>query len=909
MKKLLLLLTLISFVFVGNAETVTNTMKGLTATMNDGSTEELASSTITNNNKTYFTNIAFDNVISLVPNAGTNNNNAPSYNKEGTLRFYVNNKLTVQAKEGYEISKIVFNTNTGKNFDSSKGSLSTGSFDKDTWTGNASEITFTMPNTSGYQMQIKEMTITYASTVSKEVEDVNISYTESNIGEAIVTLSCATSGVTMYYGFKDDEITNVYDKPFIVSEKCTLYAYAVKNSAEGDISTKLINVLPHYSNLRDALNAANNATIWIVGNFSISKLKGGSLLLTDGSNYMLLFQNTNITEYAEGDNISAVKGTVTPYDNLFELQNFNLTKGGTGAESTFKEISALSEINYTDNLFEGVLMNGCTISGKSGNNATIEFGGQTVALFNRYGVDLENGENFTIKGVVSRKGDNLQIVPIAIEGGVFMETVENPEILPQQRELKEGDMITITCATEDAVIRYTLDDSEPTEDSEIYTGPFAFDVQGIGVGTIKAKAFPAHGVDNMLPSETVSKTFRLFDPTCNVLNTDDHVHTQTDYSKPHTCVIDDVNYEMNALHQNTYHSIQVNGREQTVYVIQTSENVGYVLDRIEIDYDIPHIAASTVIAEFAVRGSNEVPSNTTYSSVGNSVGTITKDDTSCVFENDYKYFTLYTTKSSGATYLNSITIYYRAIEEVEAPTLDDDYEFVSDADGMLLPKLPEAKNWSAKYSINDGDEYDYADADGRRHEEELDPATTHSIKIWYEHDLNGTTTEPKEYFHLTAPQVNVTKDEEEVIYIDFGTIGEGVKVLFTLDGTTPGATENPVEVKNPKFATAADGVYKIEEPAELTQTHTVNGDTTKVEVHPSTLASKVSLRTKAIDEAKELESDVTAADDVTTGVALVVSDQSAEWYTIDGVKVNGNVGEGIYIVVKDGKAQKVVIRK
>lgn len=833
----------------------------------------------------------------------------------GVLRFYAKNELTISVANA-SITDIDITTNGsyawgkvtigGKVADGVTANSDTKDTNNKKWsfTGETPEITLVNGNTA--QVRLASIKINY-TTVEKAVADVIISTSET-LGETFVSLSCPTAGATIYYGYAEDAQTNVYSSRFKVTEKCIVYAHAELNGVSGEQSIKSVTPAIRYTNFKDALSAADNSTIWIVGNFSISKLKGGNLLLTDGSNYMLLFQNTNITEYAEGDNISAVKGTVTPYDNLFELQNFNLTKGGTGAESTFKEISALSEINYTDNLFEGVLMNGCTISGKSGNNATIEFGGQTVALYNRYGVDLENGENFTIKGVVSRKGDNLQIVPIAIEGGVFMETVENPEILPQQRELKEGDMITITCATEDAVIRYTLDDSEPTEDSEIYTGPFAFDVQGIGVGTVKAKAFPADGVDNMLPSETVSKTFRLFDPTCNVLNTDDHVHTQTDYSKPHTCVIDDVNYEMNALHQNNYHSIQVNGKTQTIYVIQTSENVGYVLDRIEIDYDIPHITANTVIAEFAVRGSNEVPSNTTYSSVGNSVGSITKDDNSCVFENDYKYFTLYTTKSSGATYLNSITIYYRATEDVEAPTLEDDYEFISDETHLMLPELPEAKNWSAKYSINDGDEYDYA-ASNCLHEEELDPATTHSIKIWYEHDLNGTTTEPKEYFHLTAPQVNVTKDEEEVIYIDFGTIGEGVKVLFTLDGTTPGATENPVEVKNPKFATAADGVYKIEEPAELTQTHTVNGDTTKVEVHPSTLASKVSLRTKAIDEAKRLESDVTAADDVTTGVALVVSDQSAEWYTIDGVKVNGNVGEGIYIVVKDGKAQKVVIRK
>ena len=60
-------------------------------------------------------------------------------------------------------------------------------------------------------------------------------------------------------------------------------------------------------------------------------------------------------------------------------------------------------------------------------------------------------------------------------------------------------MITLSCETDDADIRYTLDGSEPTEQSTLYVGPFAID----DTTTVKAKAFKTDWFD----SETVTATF------------------------------------------------------------------------------------------------------------------------------------------------------------------------------------------------------------------------------------------------------------------------------------------------------------------------------------------------------------------------------------------------------------------
>ena len=62
-----------------------------------------------------------------------------------------------------------------------------------------------------------------------------------------------------------------------------------------------------------------------------------------------------------------------------------------------------------------------------------------------------------------------------------------------------GNMVTLSCATDDSDIRYTLDGNEPTETSTLYTAPFAID----DTTTVKAKAFKTDWFD----SSTATATF------------------------------------------------------------------------------------------------------------------------------------------------------------------------------------------------------------------------------------------------------------------------------------------------------------------------------------------------------------------------------------------------------------------
>lgn len=69
-----------------------------------------------------------------------------------------------------------------------------------------------------------------------------------------------------------------------------------------------------------------------------------------------------------------------------------------------------------------------------------------------------------------------------------------------------GRKLMLSCATPDAVIRYTLDGSEPSESSAIFAAPFTLDTSLV----IRAKAFTT---GNLLPTEVLTNTYIIGFPS------------------------------------------------------------------------------------------------------------------------------------------------------------------------------------------------------------------------------------------------------------------------------------------------------------------------------------------------------------------------------------------------------------
>ncbi len=82
---------------------------------------------------------------------------------------------------------------------------------------------------------------------------------------------------------------------------------------------------------------------------------------------------------------------------------------------------------------------------------------------------------------------------------IISRTVATPTFAPPAGNIDAAQTIEILCATDGVDIYYTIDNSEPTTSSTLYTTPITL----VATTTIKAKAFKT----DWLPSATNSATY------------------------------------------------------------------------------------------------------------------------------------------------------------------------------------------------------------------------------------------------------------------------------------------------------------------------------------------------------------------------------------------------------------------
>ena len=638
--------------------------------------------------------------ISATFSKGGGSNDPAFYTSGSAVRIYNKNTLTISSTEEVVVKKIVFTqASASYAFDGTcsdvDGQISTSSA-VTTWSGETNNIVFTNTAANNKQWRLTKMSIEYEYVTNSSVERVDISYSLDK-ANGIVSLTCPTEGAKIFYGFSEDSMDKDYTDPFTVTENCTVYAYAEKDGEKSNVSSYYID-LPYTSFKKVINNSKLTDAVSIIGDFQViyQNKDKNRLVLTDGESNLLIFKDgSNYSiDYPVGTKISKIEGSVVEFHKCFRLIDAILTEGGNGASITSIELSSFEGLNYDDNIFDEVVLRNATIAGKDLGEPVIMLGEESITLYDLFGVGYENTVGCEITGFVWKYDDDLVIVPISIEGGVVVSTVETPVITPAQRELKPGDKVTITCATENVKIYYTLDDSDPTDESTLYEGSFDFTGDQV---TVKARAYYAGNDENvsMLPSAIASRIYHVWDPTCNVLSEGNHdvneKNTLGTYVM-HSCVVDDVEYHMNAAHYGengngkdsyTNSSIAMNNNGRFSYLIQVGENEGYVLDRIEVNYN-----QSDSKIQFAVRGSN-IPFDDSAEGYtgdendnkekskfcmpiiqgnGDQIGIITVNNPSIEFDKDYKYFALYPT-ASGAVYIDNITIYYREPAPLTNPAI------------------------------------------------------------------------------------------------------------------------------------------------------------------------------------------------------------------------------------------------
>lgn len=110
-------------------------------------------------------------------------------------------------------------------------------------------------------------------------------------------------------------------------------------------------------------------------------------------------------------------------------------------------------------------------------------------------------ETTTVKAIAAKAGMANSEVATVVYTISDMEVVATPVISPEAGNYNEPQQITITCATDDALIYYTTDGNDPTAESTLYEGPFTLGASA----TVKAIALK----EGMTNSQIASAAYTM----------------------------------------------------------------------------------------------------------------------------------------------------------------------------------------------------------------------------------------------------------------------------------------------------------------------------------------------------------------------------------------------------------------
>ena len=307
-----------------------------------------------------------------------------------------------------------------------------------------------------------------------------------------VTIACETEGATIYYTLDGTDPTiesTVYADSITISATTTVKAFAVKEGLNNsEIASATYTIVPVMT-IAEAKALENNAMALVQA--VVTFIDGRNVYVQDATAGIDLYLNSNTvpTTLAIGDMVMAY-GKKTVYNGLTELTSIN-----GGNENVFRVISIGNELpapvvktiaeiladEASDKLLQSsrvqiveAIIGTINLNG----NTSITQGENSVNIYKIPAVEgLLANDIVTVTSVVARYNGNLQL-RVAYASDVTFEhpvvqTVATPTFAPEAGTYYEAQNVTIACETEGATIYYTLDGSDPTVESAVYSTPIA----------------------------------------------------------------------------------------------------------------------------------------------------------------------------------------------------------------------------------------------------------------------------------------------------------------------------------------------------------------------------------------------------------------------------------------------------
>ena len=461
--------------------------------------------------------VTFDTNVSATFNKGTNNN-APKYYTTGlAIRCYGGNYFTVTSTSG-NLTEITLTFASGEG--NNAITTDVGTYENGTWTGSATSVTFTIGGTTGHR-RIATFTINYSAGGGQQtVATPTFSPAGGTYSETQnVTISCATTGATIYYtldGTAPTTSSSVYSAPIAISQTTTVKAMATKTGmSNSNVATATYTIqqltslttIPAIWDFAASISASTPASITF-NNWLVTAVKSSNAYVSDGQHGLIIYQSSH--GFSVGDQLSGTYTcNVTTYQGAAELtgvkaSNLTVTPGQTIPELSIS-IGELVPMNYS------TIVNLGTLTYQ--NNVFVDATGAEITPYNTFNVNpnpissLESGKQYTVKGMFLVYNQTKEIAPRSaddfeeVTAPTPTETVATPTFTPAEGTYTEAQNVTIACTTQGATIHYTTDGTTPTANSATYSNAIAISE------TTTVKAFAVK--EGMLDSEVATAVYTI----------------------------------------------------------------------------------------------------------------------------------------------------------------------------------------------------------------------------------------------------------------------------------------------------------------------------------------------------------------------------------------------------------------
>ena len=437
-------------------------------------------------------------------NKGTNSNVPKYYTTGAAIRVYGGSYFTVSSAK--TISKIVITFGSGDGSNAITTDVET--YSNGTWTGSATSVKFTIGGTSGHR-RIAGIDVTFddgtTPVVTVTPPTFNPAAGEVEAGTA-VTISApdaemiiyTTDGTTPSYA---NSVGETYDQPIVVNEAMTIKAIAVDaDENESAVATAAYTIKPEAVSVATVaeFNAlADNTVFTFTGNLTVSGQKNSYLYAQDATGGILIYGSVGQT-YTKGDVIPAgFGGKKTTYKGAPELAS----PTGFVAATTTVELSAeeITPAQVTlENAFKYAVIKGASINGSN-----LVVGDQSIAYYNSpFGTTVPTDNNtYDVYGITGFY-NNPQFLPLEF---VAQATEVATPVITGETPFIGTTTVTITCEAPNATVYYTIDGTEPTNQSTEYTEPFELNE----TATVKAIAYDVTGATSTVVSKEFVKTLTV----------------------------------------------------------------------------------------------------------------------------------------------------------------------------------------------------------------------------------------------------------------------------------------------------------------------------------------------------------------------------------------------------------------